>query len=512
MTDYLYDKSGQVLLFQREASAAVNTYGKVYDPETSGLTAFTKIPANYAHWRKLDYITESFDPILPIIEKLKMFDIGDSKHASMIASGNIEPVDFSIPMNAQGLEFLLYAIGNPALSGHTGVVKMIQTITCPVIDSITDVSYFFVDVVVASGATETHLFWFDQAGGSSAPTSPTGIADANRHELAVDAAGDADAVAVIVAAAINGVTGLAGTSTGAIVTITADNAGAAMPAHQGDAGGDTGLIYAVTTWGSSTYTVTEELTTDLPSFTLHVEQKNTTEAEDIVWDLFGCVIESVEVSIGFDDKVITYSVGIKCPFAAEGDRATNPPPKKLIPTMPSLHSVKEATDAVLIQDGATATINSTGDRTPTNVEKITFTITNNIKFLTNIGYRYKTTPASAKREVTMNIVGQTWEKELFDFWQGAYKLSGTDWVPTDGIGKLNTTLKLERTATNDYISIHVYNWLLREHNFTFITVDDAVKAVDMTFEDGSADSDGIILDATTMASYIDQILIVGGTA
>ena len=502
---YLYDKSGQGILFQREASAAVRTYGKVYDPETSGLTAFTQIPANYAHWRRLDYITESFDVIVPIIEKIKIFDVGDAKHASAIASGNIEPVDFSIPMNAQGLEFLLFAIGNPALSSHTSTIKMIQTITCPVVASVGDLSYFFIDVVVASGAIETHLFWFDQDGGGTAPTSPTGIADANRHELAIDAAADADAVAVIVAAAIDGVTGLGGASTGAVVTVTADNAGAVMPARQGDAGGETGCTFVVTTWGSSTYTVTELLTTELPSFTLHVEHTNTTTAESFLWDLFGCVIDSVELNISFDDKIVTYNVGIKCPYAVKGLLATNPPPKKLIQTMPSLYSVKESASNYLIQEGTT-------DRTPSNVEKITFKISNNIKFLTNIAYQYKTNPVSARRDVTLNIVGQTHENELFNYWQEAYALSGTDYIPTNATDKLNTELKLERTATNDYLQISVYNWLLKEHNFTFIAVDDAVKSVDMTFEDGSANSNGRILDATTFASYIDEILIVGGTA
>ena len=71
MVRELYDKSGQDIFFQRES----DTYGHIYDPEDSGITTWTQIPANYPHWRKLDYITDTFDPIIPMIEKLKIFDI-----------------------------------------------------------------------------------------------------------------------------------------------------------------------------------------------------------------------------------------------------------------------------------------------------------------------------------------------------------------------------------------------------------------------------------------------------
>lgn len=572
---YVYDKSGQNVYFQREGS----TYGKIYDPETSGLTAFTSIPANYVHWRRLDYIPDAFDPIIPLIEKLKQYDTSDGKHASAIASGNIKETDFTLSMDAQGLEFLLLAIGAPALSSHTRA--MVQSIRCPLIASIADLSYFILDVVLDADTIDHYLLWFDQDGGGTAPTSPIGIADANRAECAIDGATTVQGVATIVAAAIDGLTDVSAISSetdtdisfaGSVITraggdfqlplykagetiivtgdsenngtytivsatvsaitvtdtlttesagdsvvinservqITGDNSGAVVPVRQGDEGGETGLTYTVETWGVTTYTVAELLTSALPSFTMHVEQLNTTTADSIIWDLFGCVVESVTVNVSWGDSLVKYEVMVKCPYALESALgvATNPPPKKLIQTMSSMTALQENTNAALIQEGATCTLNGANDKTPQAVETVSFTISNNIKFYPDLATRYATKACTGKRDVTLNVVGLTTEKDLFTYWQGAYALDGTDYIPTSASGKLNTTFHLLRDATYDYVSIHVYNWLLKEHNFTFVNVDDAVKKVDMTFEDGTGDSNGRILDSTTFVSYIDSTIMV----
>ncbi len=503
---YLYNKSGQDIFFQREES-----YGKIYDPETSGITAWTQVPANYTHWRRLDYITGSFDVNLPKIEKIKIYDIPDGKHASAIANGNIEPQDITLEMTVQGMEFLPCAIGDPAFSDHTETAKMTQTITCPVIGSITDLSYFLLDIVLDDESIEHHLFWFDQDNGGTAPTSPIGIADANRHECEVDEAGDADAVAVIVAAAIDGVTDVSATSTGSVVTVTMDNCGAVMPIHTGDAGGSTGCTYAVTTWGSTTYTVTEALDTDLPSFTLHFEQKNSASAnaEDIIWDVFGCVVDSITTTIGFEEKLVTQSVTLKCPYATVGLTATNPPPKKLIPAMSAMTALQEADNACLLQEGATSTVNGTDDWTPTTVNSVALIISNNVTFQSDLETQYYKRAIAGKRDISLNIVGATAEKELFNYWQKAYQLSGTDYIPGDASDRINSVFKLQRNATYDYISISIYNWLLLEHNFNFVSVDDAVKIVDLTLEDGSANSSGIMLNSTTFVSYVDRTTMLG---
>jgi len=494
MVNYVYDKSGQDIYFQRES----DYYGHIYDPEDSGIDTWTKIPAAYPHWRKLDYITDSFDPILPIIEKLKIFDVGDSKHASAIVNGNIEPVDFTLNMEAQGLEFLMLAIGAPAYS--TAERAHIQTITCPAESgSIAQGDYFLIDAVT-SNVVEHFAVWFGTAGEDGKPTI-TGIhADnvLNAQLSGSTPSSTSTQVAAAVKAILDNDGAFGAANDGAVVTVTGATAGSVQPAR--DSGVAPSLCtFATTTWGSTTYTVTEALDTTLPSFTLHLEQRNTTAAENIVWDLFGCVVDSVEVNVSFSDKIVKYSVGIKCPYAVEGNTATNPPTKKLIPTMSSMSSLQEAASNYIIQEGTT-------DRTPTSVEKVVFSINNNVSFQSDVASQYMTLAIAGKRDVTMNIVGATHEKELFNYWQGAYTEAGGIYYPT-GADRLNTVFNLQREATYDYVSIAIYNWLLKDHNFTFMNVDDAVKMVDMTFEDGTSSS-GRILTATTVASFVDSTIMV----
>ena len=131
--------------------------------------------------------------------------------------------------------------------------------------------------------------------------------------------------------------------------------------------------------------------------------------------------------------------------------------------------------------------------------------------MSDIASRYMVKEVATKRDITLNIVGATQEKELFTYWQGAYVLDGDGyWRPTASAedGKLNSKFKLQRDATYDYINISFYNWLLKEHNFVFVDVDAAVKSVDMTFEDGSSDTNGRIIDSATFVSYIDRTILV----
>ena len=267
---YIYDKSGQRIFFQREGS----TYGKIYDPE-SDLTAFTAIDADYPHWRRLDLIEDTFDVPVPFIEKILKYNLEDSKHPSAVLSGNIEPVDISFDMTAQGLEFLPMAIGPPAFSDHTETKVMTQTLTCQDNTVIVHNSYFLLDVILTNNTIDHYCFWFDVDIGGSAPTI-TGIS--TFVEIVCDSTnGDtATKIAALLATAIGNQTDVSAGASGAVCTITADKAGAVVQAHELAAGGDTGITFAVTVWGSTTYTVAEAIDTNLPSFTIHVEQRNTT--------------------------------------------------------------------------------------------------------------------------------------------------------------------------------------------------------------------------------------------
>ena len=501
---YVYDKSGQKIFFVREA-----TYGKPYDPETA-LSAWTILAADYPHWRRFDLIPEGFDAILPIIEKLKQFDVGDSKHASAILNGNIEPIDFALEMTAQGLEFLMLSCGSPTLSSHNQA--MIQKITC-VAESgnISQGDYLLIDAIT-SDVTEHFAVWMDTVGnGTTGKPTITGInasnvlaADISANTPSNTAIQIADAVAAILD---NDATFGAPNPAAAIITVTHAASGAVQPARNGAA--TPNCSYSVSTWGATIYTVAEALDTILPSFTIHVEQANITSADSIVWDLFGCVVESIEVISNFGDKVVKYSVTFKCPYALENSNgvATNPPPKKRILGYPVMQALKEDTNEYLIQEES-ATPDTHTDRTPKTVDSVTLTITNNVTFKGDISKQYLNNAFSGKRDISLQIVGATHEKELFTYYQGAYKNVGDDWYPTSGSGRLNTKFKLERTATYDTLTLSIYGWLLREHNFHFVSVDEAVKSVDMTLEDGTGDSNGRAIDSFTMASYIDETVMI----
>lgn len=505
----IYDKSGQRIFFQREGS----TYGKVYDPESSGITVWTAIPADYPHWRRFDIIEDTFDVIVPLIEKLQKFDIADSKHPSAILSGNIEPVEFTFDMTAQALEFLALSIGTPALSSHTRPMTQVWTFT---VDTPAQGTYFLFDVIDSGGDVAHYGVWSDTANDqSTGKPTVTGINASNMLPANTSSASSptnvADAVETIVETTLT-----AGTSditsadnVAGVLTLIHARSGAVQMAHDGAS--SMGLTtVGVTTWGATNYTTTELLTTVLPSFTIHVEQRNATAAEDIIYDIFGCVVDSISISLAFGDKIATYSVTFKTPYAVKGNRNTNNPPKKYIHSFPAMNSLQESAENYLIQEkdayGDSTYVHL--DRTPQTVDSVVLTITNNVDFKSDISKRYKVLATSTKREISLQIVGNTSERELFEYFLEQFTDDGTDWYPTSASGRLNTVYKLQRDATYDYITVAIYNWLCSEHNFSFVNVDDAVKLVDMTFTDGSANSAGRLITTMTMITYVDRIIMI----
>lgn len=504
---YIYDKSGQRIFFQREGS----TYGKAYDPETE-LTAFTAVPADYPHWRRLDIIEDTFDIPVPFIEKIKKFDIQDLKHPSAILSGNIEATEITFDMTAQALEFLPLAVGTPAVTSHKQA--MVQTVTCPAESgNIVQGDYFLLDSINGSGDVEHFAVWADTAGnGTTGKPSITGVNAAN--VLAADISGStptstATQIATAVAAIINADADFGATSSAAVVTITNANDGAVQQAH--DSGVAPMVVECrVTTWGSTDYGIVEVLTTALPSFTIHVEQQNITSAEDLVYDLFGCVVESITVNLTYGDKLGMCSVVLRCPYGLTGNKNTNNPPRKYIKGFPAMSAMQESADNYLLQEkdayGDSTYVHA--DRTPKTVDSVILSITNNATFKSDISKRYGILAVAGKREITLQIVGNTDEKELFQYFLEEFTTDASDWYPTNASGRLNSVYKIQRDATYDYIKIVLHNWKCDEHNFSFVSVDDAVKSVDMTFGDGDGDTNGRMITDFDYVSYIDKTVMV----
>ena len=505
MSKDFYQRIDQKVYFQREV-----TYGSIYDPETE-IAAWTIVPADYAHWRRLDKVPDAVDFTLPFISKDKIYDIGDGKHPSMIASGNIEPQEFTIETVGQTLEFLALAMGHPAYSSHGRV--HVENITCVAKSAMTDVDYFLFDVI-DTNVIKSFCVWFDISTGQVAPTI-TGINAANRIEVPLDGAADtstgtADAIKTAINTAAIGITA---TNSGGVLILTHDNSGAVRPAQEGAA--TTGFSFGnVTTWGATTFTEAEGTGYSLPTFTFQVEQKNAASAEDIVYNLFGCVIESAEILVDFGEKIVKGNFTFKTPYALENSNgiATNVPVLKKIAAFPTMETLKESADNYLVQMPVTVAATTMTDLTPKSVERVAIKIVNNIEFKSDIAYRYGQFAIAGKREVSMNIVGFSDEKELFKFWQEAYVANGGDWIPTNATGRLNTKFKLQRNATYDYILMSVYNWLVEEHNLHFQNIDEGIKGVDITLTGSTPDSNGRIIDSMTMVTPADIVILTINSA
>lgn len=503
MSKDFYQRIDQKIYFQREV-----TYGSIYDPE-GDLDPWEIVDADYAHWRRLDKVPDAVDVTLPFISKDKIFDIGDGKHPSMIASGNIEPQEFTIETAGQTLEFLALAIGNPAYSSHGR--SHTERITCVAKGVMSDNDYFLLDVI-DTNIVKTYCIWFDVSTGGAEPVI-TGIS--NFVEIPLDGAADtatgtADAAKTAITTAAIGITA---TNVGGILILTHTNNGAVRPAQEGAA--TTGFSFGnITQWGATTFTVAEGTGYSLPSFTFQVEQKNAASAESIVYNLFGCVIESAEILVDFGEKIVKGNFVFKTPYALENSNgiATNVPISKRIAAFPTMETLKESADNYLIQMPLTVAATTMTDLTPKSVERVSIKIINNVEFKSDIAYRYGQFAIAGKRDVSLNIVGFSDEKELFKFWHEAYVASGGDWIPTNATGRINTKFKLQRDATYDYILMSVYNWLVEEHNLHFQNIDEGIKGVDITLTGSTPDSNGRIIDSMTMVTPADIVILAINSA
>jgi len=257
-----------------------DSYGKPYDPE-SALSAWTALAADYPHFRRVDVIPDGADPVRPIQQKLKFYDIGDSKHPSLIANGNIEPVSFTIDTIAQTLELLSYAIGQ-ATTSH--VRAMVQKITC--VDESGNISqgdYFLIDGIDSSGDVKHFAVWMDTAGdGSTGKPTITGINASN--VLAANLSGStpnstASQVASAITTVLNAQSEFSVSSNNEVITVTNANNGAVLPARNGASSPN--FTYSIDTWGVSSHSISEYTGYNLESFTMHFEQRNSNKETTI---------------------------------------------------------------------------------------------------------------------------------------------------------------------------------------------------------------------------------------
>lgn len=487
----VYEEKDQKVCFVKEVTGNVLTYLTPYDPETdAGVAEVTKLPADYPHLERFDPLPDADIGLKPPIRiKKKVYDVGGGKHPSHIVNSHYEIAEFELSTEALNMALLSYAIGKTVTS--VGTRAMVDTITCvaDVSDSL-DGTYILLDVI-SSEAVKHYCIWIDVDDSGTVSPAVTGIG--NHTEVTTIATNDTAAdVATAIAAVIQGLTEITtAVASAGVITITHTNSGAVRQARNGAA--SPGFSYEVSTWGASTYTLTENIGRELASFTTHVEQVEEDGVEDVIFDLFGCVINTCVIDIDFESETVKTNYTVQSPMVAvDGNALTNPPVKKKNESFTFGHI--NQTGGYVLQEGAT-------DKTPTSIKKLTLTIENNIEFFPDVGYNYLRFAASKKRNISLNIVGFDSVKELFDYWKGLWNNTEGHY---DSLDRLNSVIKLRRLADYDEVSLSIYNWLVEEHNFHIFNIDEGIAALDVTLTDATPDANLRIISAATMKSYEGQ--------
>ena len=494
MTKDLYQENNQRIYMVDEHS-----YGEHYDPQTEH-AAWTAISATFPHIIPVDVLKDGLDYEIPIIIKEKIYGIGGGKYPVLIANKRQEPVEFTLDCEGQTALFAAYAIGSTASTkgGAGAAFKEVTEITCPAESgNIVQGDYFLINGIDANGE-EHFAVWMDTAGdGNTGKPTIAGIAA--DHVLAANLSGStpnstATQVATAVKTILDADAAFGATSVAGVVTVTNALEGAVRDAR--DSGvGPTNCTFDIGTQGCSKHIVTENTGHKLSSFTLHIEQRNDDSDEDIIVDLFGCVVQSYSLSIDFDEALFKESVTIKCPHYAEGDRLTNPPHIVHNFDIWSWANMKEAISTYLLMEGST-------EKTPKIVTKINLEIGNTLELFGEIGYDYCQYVIAKERTVSLNIVGLIDCRDTFDYYKDKWDNINKRYSLASG--RLNSKLKVERTATYDYFIISFYNWLLEEHNHRMFPISEGIKGLDITLTEATPDSNRRIIDSFEIYDYLSD--------
>lgn len=494
--DFFQEIDQRIFMVDEEA------YGYPYDPETDN-AAWTAIDESCPNVIPVNIITESFDYEIPRRLHEKIMAIGGGKHPAMIVNMVQDPVDISFETKMQHPLFMSYAVG---VEASAGTVAEISTIIPPVKADCVEDSYFFINDIIATGEKH-YVIWIDKDGaGAAGKPAFHGIPATN--VLQADISGDTtdQQVSDTITATINTTSSITATNGGGTtptITCTNDVIGAVRDIRDSVAI-PTLFTFAVTTQGVSTHTITPSTGYALPSFTLHIEQYNSSDStESIYIDLFGCVITECEITVDYADKIIKEAVTIKSVNYAVGAKLLDPPNFIEIIEPFVWQNLYVTTNEYLIMAGTTT-------KTPAIVSKTAFKVTNDVEFHPGIGVAYATTVVNKKREVSLNIVGFTKIKDLFDAFKDTW--DNTNKYYTTVAAKLNSVFSIVRTTTNDYFKIIIDNWLITECNQHVFNIDEGIKGIDITFTDAVPDTGGAsIISEFTIADYLSETCYQNGT-
>lgn len=460
-------------------------------------TIVTKNPTTYPWYSQLNLIPDGIDWDLPIRLKEKIYGIGSGKHPSIIINTLQEPVEFTLDMMMQDARFLALVTGtsSTAADGNSDQDLDITCIGAGTEGALATGDYFLIYTIDGSGHQICNAVWFDVNSGGGAPS----ITGATNIEVDVGTNDTAAQVATALHTKLEAETNYSASTGGSgIASITVHGPddthhGAVCDARDGASA--TAFTFKIITNGSSTHTVTESTDTTLKSFGLHIEQTNNTAGENIIVDLFGCIVISHEINIDYDGKVITESVTIRAMTYAIGDACTCVPPAYKIDPNTWADVVEAASNYLIMLD--------TDDKTPAIVSSIKLTIENEVDDFGDIGTVYVKFPISGKRIVTLNIIGFIQINDIWTYWYDTWD-SANDYYTNAG-KRLNSEIKIQRTPSVDLWQLSVYNWFIESYNLKLFSIDDKIMGIDATFTDATPDSNGRIIDSLSISDYVPKI-------
>lgn len=262
------------------------------------------------------------------------------------------------------------------------------------------------------------------------------------------------------------------------------------------------LAYAIglaTTSGSDPYThdLEEDVGIDIQSFTMHCEQDNDTDDNDIAYDLFGCVIDDYTLSINKADETVRETVTISCPACdLDGNINTggiNSMSDDIYTWNELLGDVSDSDSDALAEDNTWSDVteylleqNDT-DLTLDAVESITLNISNNVNYLPSLEYRHMVYCVATRRDVSLNMNGYISDKTLLEYWEDTW--DNTNNRPNDAGdgGEIKAHIYLEKDS-NTYIYIPICSLIPEEHSVEFASIDEGIKGADITLTAGVPDT------------------------
>jgi len=471
-------------------------------PETSTYltplngTIVTANPVTYPWYSRLNIVPDGLDWDMPIKIKEKVWDIGSGKHPSHIINTIQEPVDITLEMMMVDARLLAMAIGTTNSAGSQAAVHTITPSTWTAIN--VDGAYFLYYVVDGSGHQKCYAIYSDVNSDQGGAPSITGTTNVNIDFASADNLTGVNITTVatyldeleLAMEALTEITVVTTTDTVATITTVA-NTGAVC--HPRNGASSPAFTFTATTYGASIQTVTESTGSALPSFGIHIEYYHA--SEPIAVDLFGCTVISHETTVDFSEKIVKESVVIRASTYAIGNVSTCPPPKRTI-TPHIWKNLAESASNYLIMLGTT-------DKTPKIMSKMMLKVENEVDFHPEIGYAYTKHVIAGKRTVTMNLIGFIQINDLWTYWYDTW--DNANGYYTNAAARLNSEIKIERTATYDTWQLSVYNWLIESYGLRIFPIDDKIMGIDVTFTDATPDGSGYIIDSFVISDYVAKI-------